>query len=612
MLRIKAKRFGLTGLLVGVLLTSCGAPTSSTSVDSASSATSTSSSASSSVSSSSSSSSSAEATVTSLKVKNVTDTFGVGDSISLDDYVKVETSDGSAVDYVATVITTGTAELDDTGKVLTITAVGSVRVSITAGSKSAFLSFTAVSKLTKEVTSYLSSITDNYTATVDSNANMVGKPIDAVHTANYVYAPYDLLLGTGSEDEYSGYMKFSDGNAYQFGASASASDGNIDPSTIKIGQKIDWDGGYYALQDFESDAVDLFSSHSDSNGNEDYLVADNSENLQIAFYIDVFNGIYVGSYDDGEIRLTPVYGDDGTTVEGVYVYYYYTTEPSDSWGYTIKNAGTSEVTALDTFVADTSNEPIIDSSVLSTGLDAVVKDDNMTVTSTSIILDSTDSEVDVASWAGTSAAYAAVYYNTATTKYIDGAFLQTVDGYSYDSSTSTTSAAEYVYGGFVDTDEKTYEVVQGEDGTYTKGDVTTNYWSPSALFSRIDYDSFDYLAQDGNSFDISVGKTSQAGEYNLYLVTLLGSLPEANYLFSDFEDSDSISQDGANGSYGQGNLTVSADDSGFTFYYYVRTRFTDGGDIYHLYTQYTVSDVGTTTIPEFASFLPASTGDDGE
>ncbi|MCR5309291.1 MAG: hypothetical protein K6E21_04190 [Bacilli bacterium] len=546
-----------------------------------------------------------------IVINNPSDDFLLNDIISLDDYVSINVANpiGSKSDYIATVSRDSKDIVSIQGHMVKFTATGDFTIVIQdlGKSKTAYFKGYVSSKLQKAITEYTKTVTNDY-------SNVLAGNIITIHTDNYVFYPMKRMLGgswefNGLVDmEYEGYIEFSDGTLYQV-VCGQNSDGYPDLDNLKFISKLN--GGKEAYWNFDPinwNFLKQFKTHVDEEGNEDYIYA-NCSSAILDELIGTTYQIQLAPRTVDEIRI---YFDEEAENNKLTVGFYLNDELA--FNERFWDVNDSNYSIADSFVNNLNNKPapIVTTSIVSK-LNEIINAKNFTVTGRSYISDPNGNEME---YKDAIAAYLPLHtmYYTGGAKYVEDAmFIRNVQAFEVEGNTDKQKSH-----GFINKDGKVYEVNFEKD---SKGNEVYNgaisldnspivnsngqqisFYGDNTSFKSLfrinfdDWNELDFLSESEKGYEFTIGKTSKKGSELLRNI-LNTTLPEftehifpSNLYNNNFEAA----------SAGSGIFKINEDGSLY-FAYQVANIISEMNLSIRLSVEFTISDIGTTTLTEFDS-----------
>lgn len=559
-----------------------------------------------------------------------------GDTLNLDDIVKVNVSNpvGGKASYIATTTTSDVVSISSDYKTVTFINPGDFIIQIKDESqkKSAFLTGTVIAKLQNDIIEFAKGLKNDFT--VYNTDSSTGQFIDEcllVHAPNFVAIPYGFLLGSSWDDDYYssdnsyiywGYAEFADGYVYEYHAKGDSKH-NLDPDTIVSGSKFSGDTSESSyFNEFNTSLLSNFKVHTDSTLKvDDYITCSFTQDIYESYVGDILGIQFSGGYSafkEMRFSLDTVCGKQAL-IATLY-------NSSYSISYALVKNETADYQSVNTYLHDTNHIPQpIDYTSMKERITSLADEKNFTVSGRTYICDEYGNEMSVEE--------ATNYFEPLHTymmgfkyRFTENSALSTeivrwkgVNGASFTSDRTTTR-------GYVNKDNKAYEVIvpttevgttavesttidENDNVTYTGLTLSkTPFNSEGSYRDKIttleDFDSnyyneFNFLDYDSTK-NMYTFNTTKNGSHAMDNLRVLVDIACPDFTNKIFPTKGSNSYEA--GYYGQGSFTLNS-DGGFTFSYYISTLVSGGSTFGGTYSfieciELTLSDIGTTTIPE--------------
>lgn len=534
----------------------------------------------------------------------------VNNTYNLDEYVTLQTQPlGQEADYKATVITTETAQLDATGKVLTLIKAGEVNVKVEALGNSSIVGYLRGNAKTEsqvKIEKIFEGLSNNYKAVPILNNGSVNPNYAFYHTENYNLLP-QAFFEQGNYT-YSGFVKFpQSGNAYEFDCGMSDTDLSPTVDTVEFGALTPNYSNYYMNMAIDNTQIANFGVSEDD---DTILVADctmsANDSTTVAFLITPLGVTFTGVTDYTiQLSLQNVsgLGNDLLCVEAY-------TGNQLMLNYLLIDIGTTTSPALDAFMADPSNEPDpINTTTVQTAV-TKAKDNNLTIAYESYLGDRNTGEPVKVTDLPTQMfdgvpinELLKLYYSSGTTRYTENGYITEKTSYIFDQTTQTSLRHDNELIGAINKDNLAYGVnFDGEapalgDKLVVSGADATSYAEYYPTMAGIDmtaWNQFIFTLENKGNYTFTIDGTSAAGARNIYLLVGAANYTIANRGFAPKQSGETGDE---SASYGDGTFG-SITDTGFTFEYHINTMWAEGIS-YQITMKYTVSNMGTTAISEY-------------
>ncbi|MCR5092078.1 MAG: hypothetical protein K6B51_05240 [Bacilli bacterium] len=570
------------------------------------------------------------AAVSHIRVLSPKGDLTVGQTINLDDYVDVVVANpvGAKGQYVASVQTENVAKLDDDGHTLHLLCGGALRVKVSdlSGTQTAYFTGNVVSDLQKKFAAKIATFGRNYHVYSASSQSSGAFDPDCpvIHTDHYVAIPMSYYSSSWRQSGNLTYNIFIDWDGKTYNYQANHLTGNHfmpDLSTIKMIERMRYgfDAYYPTASLYSNDVKDNyysiwqgFKSHYDANGKEDYLYKSSNANLIDAIFATGLGmGVDDSNISEVRVNIEKIFADDEEEAVVFTVVY----RDGDTFSLAFTDVGEANYAPLDAYLANPDNKPAkINGDEVKETIRSLAENGNFTVTSrTYLCEEGTEKEWDYAkatSPANGGAAWFHTMYYSGRSRYTENAMI-VENIQSYEGVEGLTSEANHHYNhGFFEKDGRVHQVnfttkgaINGSSALPTE---VTSYHDAFKTIRSFDFDAFDEFdflnVKENNRYDFTIGPKSKKGSANLRSLTYMAQPEQTTEMFRENVEDNA----GESAYFGQGYIQL-LQNGAYRFFYYIDINAYNsvfGGYFsFRIAFDYVISDIGTTTIPEYASLM---------